>query len=57
MKNKGGMNMETNMVSPRDVLVNYVSEMVQLAYPPSLIGEKAAEFVEAFYDTELPEEY
>ncbi|VUT27597.1 MAG: hypothetical protein SYNGOMJ08_00143 [Candidatus Syntrophoarchaeum sp. GoM_oil] len=49
--------METNMVSPRDVLVNYVSEMVQLAYPPSLIGEKAAEFVEAFYDTELPEEY
>jgi len=50
------MNMETDPVSPRDVLVNYVSEMVQLAYPPSLIGEKTAEFVEAIFDTRIPEE-
>ncbi len=46
---------ETEMVSPRDVLINYVSEMIQLSYPPVLIGEKAAEFVESICGVELPE--
>ncbi|OFV65757.1 MAG: hypothetical protein SBU_001340 [Candidatus Syntrophoarchaeum butanivorans] len=50
------MKMDTKAISPRDLLVSYISEMVQLSYPPSLIGEKTVEFVEAILEAPLPEE-